>query len=128
MTPPITGRCLCRAVAWAADAAPLWQSHCHCDSCRRATGSAFASFVGMVDGHWCRTGQTPVRFRSSPGVARYFCPACGTPLAYRSSTSPAEVHFHAGTLDRPQDFAPESHDHADERLSWLRLADGLPDR
>ena len=127
MIPPLTGRCLCGAVAWAADAEPLWQSHCHCASCRRATGSAFASFAGMADGHWRWIGLPAAVFRSSPGVERHFCSTCGTPMAYRSTTSPDEMHFHAGTLDRAQDFAPESHDHADERLPWVRLADGLPD-
>jgi hypothetical protein len=59
---------------------------------------------------------------------RFFCPTCGSPLAYRSDDSPGEMHFHAGSLDRPQDFAPEDHDHAAERLPWVRLADGLPQR
>jgi hypothetical protein len=36
------------------------------------------------------------------------------------------MHVNAGSLDRPQDFAPEDRNHAAERLPRLRLAGGLP--
>ena len=125
MTPPFSGRCLCGAVAWATDAVPLWQGHCNCARCRRATGSAFASFVGLADGHWRWTGQPPAVFRSSLGIPRHFCPSCTTPTAFLGTTSPGEMHFYAGTPDRPQGFARQSHDHAGEGLPRVRRAVGL---
>lgn len=126
LTPPFSGRCLCGAVTYRCTAPPLWQAHCHCESCRRATASALASFFGMADGQWHWTGTAPASFASSPATTRSFCPRCGTPMAYRSSRFPGECHFYAATLDRPQDYAPESHVHSDEQLPWLRLADDLP--
>lgn len=121
-----SGRCLCGAIRYTTDAPPLWQSHCHCESCRRATGSPFTSFFGMANGHWRWTGRQPATYASSPGVTRSFCPTCGTPMAYQTATAPDETHFYAATLDDPTIYAPTGHDHLDEMLPWVHLADALP--
>ena len=126
MQPPITGRCLCGAIAYHADAPPLWQMHCHCESCRRATGSAFASFFGLADGTWRWLRGVPAIHASSPDVERLFCPTCGTPLAYRSSRFPGETHLYAGTLDHPETYRPSAHVHFAEAQSWADIHDGLP--
>lgn len=126
MIPPFSGRCLCGAVHYTANAAPLWQAHCHCESCRRATASPFTSFFGIADGQWRWTGADPARFASSPGVERAFCPTCGTQMAYRSHAFPDEMHFYAATLDDPAGFAATGHVHTGEMLPWVHLNDGLP--
>lgn len=126
LDPPFSGRCLCGAVTYACDAAPLWQGHCHCESCRRATASGFTSFFGVADGHWRWTGAAPATYTSSPGVWREFCPTCGTQMAYRTDRFPGECHFYAATLDDPTRYAPTRHYHAGERLPWVHLSDGLP--
>ena len=128
MTPPFTGRCLCGAVSFVCEAEPLWQAHCHCTSCRRATASAFTSFFGMAEDHWHWTGSTPATYRSSPGVQREFCPTCGTQMTYRSTAFPGECHFYAATLDDPAAFTPTVHVHSAERLPWVHLSDGLPQK
>ena len=125
MTPPIDGRCLCGRIAYRAMAAPLWQMHCHCESCRRATASGFTSFFAIADGFWRWTAEEPALFRSSPGVERRFCSTCGTQMAYRSTAAPAEMHFYAATLDDPARYCPTAHDQSAERLPWVVLCDGL---
>ncbi|MEZ5798979.1 MAG: GFA family protein [Paracoccaceae bacterium] len=126
MTPPFSGRCLCGAVTYRCTAAPLWQAHCHCESCRRATASAFTSYFGIRDGAWGWTGAPPATYASSPGTFRDFCPTCGTQMTYRSDRFPGETHFFAATLDQPQAYRPTVHVHTDEQLPWIHLADGLP--
>jgi hypothetical protein len=124
--PRFSGRCLCGAVRYKVAGLPLWQAHCHCESCRRATASPFTSFFGVRDGTWAWTGAHPQTYRSSPGTLRSFCSTCGTPMSYRSDRAPDEMHFYAATLDDPAIYAPGSHDHTDERLTWIVLCDGLP--
>jgi hypothetical protein len=68
MTPPFTGHCLCGAVTYRCTKAPLWQGHCHCESCRRATASPFTSFFGVPNGTWTWTGKTPATYASSIGT------------------------------------------------------------
>lgn len=120
-----TGRCLCGAVRFAYEGPENWRAHCHCESCRRATSSPFTTFFGVPDGAWRWTGEAPKLYQSSPGVRRWFCGTCGSPMAYGSDRHPGELHFYAASLDDPTDFAPERHVHCDEQLPWIVLADGL---
>jgi hypothetical protein len=123
----ITGRCLCGATRYAVDEGSVrWRGHCHCESCRRQTASAFTTFLGVADGHWRWTGAAPRLYRSSPGVERRFCGTCGTPMAYASERSPGEMHFYAATLDDPAGFRPEHHAFWREKMPWIRLSDDLP--
>ncbi len=59
-------------------------------------------------------------------MTRGFCGRCGTPLTYQAERYPGEVHVYVCTLDRPQDFVPQSHVHTGEQLPWLHLDDDLP--
>lgn len=128
MTPPFTGHCFCKAVTYRCDSEPIWQGHCHCESCRRVTASPFTSFFGIRDGTWSWTGLIPASFSSSPGTYRSFCPHCGTPMAYKSTRWSGETHFFAATLDQPWVYRPTGHSNYSERVPWIHLADGLPVR
>ena len=123
---PFGGRCLCGAIRFECDAQPLWQGHCHCESCRRATSSPITSFLGMADGHWRWTGAAPATYPSNPGVWRDFCATCGSQMTYRTTRFPGETHFYAAALHDPTRFTPTRHFHAEEALAWLHLCDTLP--
>lgn len=124
---PTTGRCLCRAVTFAFDGAPLWVAHCHCDSCRRQTSSALATFVGVRAEQVRFSGLAPARYESSPGVIRSFCPKCGSPIAFEAEGKfPGEVHLFLGTLDDQASVAPRSHVHVGEQVPWFEVLDDLP--
>ena len=120
------GHCLCGVVRYDFDGAPLWQAHCHCESCRRNCSAPFTSYLGVAEDGLRWTGEAPAVYVSSPGVARLFCAACGTPMAYRSTRWPGETHLYAASLDDPTDYVPTRHVHWDEHLPWLHLDDGLP--
>ncbi len=47
-------------------------------------------------------------------------------MFYESDRYPNERHFYAALLERSEDVTPTRHDHADEMLAWVHLADGLP--
>ena len=115
---PFGGHCLCGAVRYTCDAQPLWQSLCHCESCRRATSSPFTGFLGMANGHWHWTGQTPATYASSPGVWRDFCGHCGSQMTCRSIRFSGETHFYAASLDDPIAFTPQDEVFASEAMPW----------
>ena len=121
-----TGGCLCGSVRYAFSGKPIWVAHCHCASCRRNTGAAFATFVGLRSDAFTWTRGSAARFESSPGVFRSFCGSCGTPLTYEGKGYPGEVHVNIGSLDDPQAFPPRSHAYVREQLDWVQLADSLP--
>ena len=120
------GGCLCGALRFEARGKPLWVAHCHCRSCRRNTGSAFATFVGYGETQFRVIEGALHTYASSPGVARSFCGTCGTPLSYAAERHPGEIHLYVSTLDRPEVFEPGAHVHVGEQLPWLHLDDGLP--
>lgn len=123
---PITGRCLCGATRYRIDAAPLWSAHCHCDSCRRATGAPMASYLGAALAATSWDGPARLSHSTSPGTFWDRCGQCGSPLAFRAARYPGEIHLHVATLDRPEDYRPDMQVHVDEQLPWLHLADPPP--
>lgn len=117
---------MCGAITFEAQGAPNWSGHCHCHSCRRNTGAAFATFVGWPVEAFSYVQGTPRVFNSSPGVKRSFCSDCGTPLTYESDRFPGEVHAYISTHDDPDAFLPEFHVFVSDAISWLHVEDGLP--
>ena len=120
------GRCLCGAITFAYEGAPLWVAHCHCESCRRQTASPVTTFVGVADKGFRWTEGAPAIFESSPGVRRSFCTRCGTPLAYEADRFPGEVHLYVATLDDPNAVEPSGHVHTAEQIAWFEVHDALP--
>ena len=121
-----TGRCLCGAVTFRFEGTPRWQGHCHCESCRKGCSAPMTSFIGVADGAGTWTGKTPRMYESSPGVRRYFCPTCGSQMAYEADKFPGEIHFYAASLDDPAAYAPTFHVFAEEAVPWLEVEDNLP--
>jgi hypothetical protein len=124
--PTTRGHCLCRALAYEFDGEPKWVAYCHCESCRRATSAAVATYLGVKLEQFRYLQGDPASYQSSPGVWRYFCPRCGSPMAYTADRYPGEVHLHIGTLADPNQFKPRGHVFAAEQLSWFEIADNLP--
>jgi hypothetical protein len=121
----LTGGCLCGALRYRIAGAPAWCAHCHCPSCRRATGAAFATFLGIGRGAFTVTAGQMTVYDSSPGVHRGFCGRCGSALTYESDRWPEEIHILAATLDDPAAVTPEAHVFTRSQLPWIKLADGL---
>jgi hypothetical protein len=122
----IIGHCLCRAIAFACEAAPRWTLNCHCESCRRATSSPMATWICLPKSAFRFTQGAPGHYASSPGVRRGFCAACGSPLTYENERMPDEVHVLAGALDDPNEARPTAHVFSEEQLAWFETADQLP--
>ncbi len=121
------GHCLCGAIKYEFEGKPDWVAYCHCDSCRRHTSSSVATMLGVKVGQFRYLEGTPASYQSSPGVWRYFCPACGSPMAYTNDDKwPGEVHLYLGTLEHPEKFVPTGHVHTGEQLPWFEIHDELP--
>ena len=120
------GRGLCGETRFEHRGPENWCGHCHCESCRRNTSSAFTTFVGVPRNASRSTGREPAVYRSSPGVRRLFCANCGTPIAYDADAYPDEIHFYAACLEYPAGVIPQFHVYCAEKLPWVELADDLP--
>lgn len=123
-----TGGCLCGAVRYQMDGAPLDTVYCHCQSCRKHAGAPVVALAGYRADQMHYTSGQPKVYASSPGVGRAFCPDCGTPLTWEGDGGEIGpmVEILIGTLDAPEAFAPEYHIHHAERVAWFETSDHLP--
>jgi len=122
----VRGRCLCGAVTYRATGTPRHLTHCHCESCRRASGAPFVSWATFRAADFQFTGAAPAQFRSSARAVRTFCGTCGTPLTFQLTGAPEEIDITICSLDDPETLHPEDHTWTQRQLSWISLADGLP--
>lgn len=121
----LTGSCRCKNVSVAVQGPPRFVANCHCRECRIATGSAFATYVGCTEDQVEVSGEPGV-FESSPGVSRLFCTTCGTPIAYRGSRWPGEIHFFVGLFDQAAELVPTAHVYTIDALPWVDDLAALP--
>jgi hypothetical protein len=116
-----TGGCRCGRVSFEARGAPLRVGVCHCESCRRASGSAFEVFVDYPHDAVAIAGE-PAAWSSRPGVERLFCPRCGSPIAYRGADWLGETSLCLGAFAGPEEFTPHHVTFEAEGLDWARRA------
>jgi hypothetical protein len=121
--PTAKGSCQCGAIQFEIEGEPKWIAHCHCADCRRATGAAVSTYVGVEKANARFVAGTPRANSSSVGVRRQFCDTCGSPISYEGERWPTEIHFFVGVFDRPEDFAPKGHAFIEEKLPWLHIVD-----
>jgi hypothetical protein len=106
MTPPspITGRCLCGAVTYSADAEPMVQAVCHCTDCQRQTGGPYSVIVGVPRAALDVQGDTLSSYATvgedhGGETERSFCTNCGAPVFSIAAVMPEVAFLKAGSLD-----------------------------
>ena len=98
------GGCLCRQVRYHLSSEPVATVHCHCKDCQQATGSGFATVLGLADGDVDIRGEPAlqsftVTADSDQKVTRQFCRNCGSPLFTLAENNPGFIWIKAGSLD-----------------------------
>ena len=123
----LAGGCLCGAVRYEIDGAGESASNCHCSMCRKASGAAFVTWLGVAHGNFRYTQGAPASYRSSDIAKRAFCAACGSPLQFDYHGTHDHTHITVGSLDEPARVAPVRHIWVNDRIPWADYADGLPE-
>lgn len=122
-----TGRYHCGDVVYGFQGGAVHSSVCHCSDCRGCAGAPAVAWTAVrKDDFAIRQGE-PALYRSSAEVARWFCGACGTGLAYvNENTLPGLIDIQTATLDDPEAFAPHIHVQMADALVWEEQLGGLP--
>jgi hypothetical protein len=123
MATTLSGSCLCGDVGWEIDGPFAWMAHCHCTMCRKAHGTAFATFVTFPGSslRWTRGRDGSRRFESSPGFFRAFCGRCGSKLPVSDPCGYAP----AGPLVGALGVGPSSHMFVASKAPWYTITDDL---
>ena len=119
------GRCLCGAVSFEAEPPKPAMHACHCEMCRRWTGSALLAVMVPADALRL-TGEEHVRrLQSSDWAERAWCDRCGSGLWYRvTAEGPAQGQYHmpAGLFDEPDRFELRSEIYIDRKPAGYAFA------
>lgn len=121
----LTGRCYCGAVRITTDHAPETVVYCHCTDCRRVSGAPVAAFAAFARDTLKFEPGAPPPVSHAKGVRRWFCAACGSPLAAEYEYLPDQVYVPIGVLDQAAALKPRLHAHAASALPWLHIEDDL---
>lgn len=124
-----TGGCLCGAVRYSCTAEPAMAGHCHCEDCRRSSGSGHSSHLAVPEASITLTGQTTGYARAADSgnvVTRHFCPTCGAALYSTNTGMPGMLFLRASSLDDLEVFKPQMHVYASRAASWDHRSEGLP--
>ncbi|HEV3008701.1 MAG TPA: GFA family protein [Burkholderiales bacterium] len=123
----LKGGCYCGAVRYEAAGTPFNETNCHCSICRRTTSAPFVAWFSVRRGDFRFVAGTPTQFNSTDKGRRAFCGRCGTQLTFESTDVPGEIDIAAVSLDDPNAVPPKDHTRTSSKLSWVKLADGLPE-
>ncbi|MFN8908574.1 MAG: GFA family protein [Betaproteobacteria bacterium] len=118
------GKCLCGAVHFWSDEAPVFELLCHCRDCQRATGSAYAPVAFFTEKALKVSGE--VKYYESLGssgkrIGRGFCPTCGSNLFGRLEKLPGLLSIRAGALDDPNQFHPKLRIYVADAPAWAQI-------
>ncbi|KFI31299.1 aldehyde-activating protein [Haematobacter massiliensis] len=120
-----TGRCLCGGVQISIRNAPATLGACHCENCRRWTGSALIALSVAPQDIAIVGSDRITAYRSSDWATRSFCTVCGSTLWYRLTVPTPEAASYeipVGLLDNPHGLALTSEIYIDRKPDGYVLA------
>ena len=125
----LTGSCLCGAVAYSTAVEVKDFYFCHCEQCRKVTGSAFAANILARPAEVCwLKGAERVRRFDYPGDRSFtttFCTVCGSPLPFLNKSG-TTLFIPAGTLDGDPGVAVGHNIFWKEHAAWFEQGLAAP--
>ena len=128
----IRGSCLCGGIRFEIDRTNGPFELCHCPRCRKASGSAFVSGLGvrvedfrlLAGAELVRTWEAPLR-EHPPPYRVAFCGRCGSPAP--SPPDDADwFEIPAGLLEDDPGLRPDKHIFVECSSAWFAITDALP--
>lgn len=125
----LSGSCLCGSVAYEISGESLHFYHCHCQRCRKASGTGHASNIIMrpTSVTWT-AGEQLLTYYKVPEAKRFatvFCNNCGS-LMPRVAPDLSVAVIPAGTLDTDPGVRPEARIFQNSKADWSCEAGDLP--
>ncbi|WP_066551981.1 GFA family protein [Croceicoccus bisphenolivorans] len=122
------GGCQCGHVRYRLDDEPFAVHCCHCRTCQRESGSAFA-LNGLIEADRLTIlAGEPVRVEtpSDSGKGQFIarCPQCQVALwSHYGGMGEKGSFVRIGTLDNPDAFAPDIHIFTRSKQPWVVIAE-----
>ena len=125
----ISGKCLCGAVSYTCSIPPVFSGNCHCNDCKKTSGSGYATAMFFPEDSVSISGK--VKYFESKGssgkmVKRGFCPTCGSQMFGIPEVMPGMLAIRAGSLENLSDYEPQMDIYTSHSTVWDVMAEGLP--
>ena len=124
---PIEGGCVCGAIRYRLNAAPLSLYACHCKRCQSYSGGAYSMSMPALrkDFEILQGVATEYNEPADSGrtLAVFFCAKCGTRVWHAPAHSPEQINIKPGTLDDTSWIAPVAHLWTSRMQPGTRLED-----
>ena len=125
----VTGGCLCGAVRYEIEAAPITTRICWCHLCQRI-GAGGATVNVCFPKAAARISGQPRDFVSTADsgnvMHRRFCQDCGVHLFSEAESRPHLIFVRAGTLDDPEVAQPAATIWVSAAPSWACIDERIP--
>lgn len=123
-----TGSCLCGGIRYEihGEIGPILL--CHCQRCRKANGTAYASNapIKVSDFRITQGEHLLKKYTSTPTTTRCFCSECAAPIISIKADTPDLYRLRIGTLDTPLTQRPTQHIFVGSKAEWENICDDLP--
>lgn len=115
--------CCCEAVTIEVEGDPVIHAVCHCNNCKRRTGSAFGISAYFKDAQIRGTsGETATyRIAGTNPQERFFCTTCGTMLFWKNRAFSGLTGVAGGCFTDPPLPEPTHTVSNQGRCPWLQL-------
>jgi hypothetical protein len=118
----IIGGCLCGAIRYEIDSKPFRTANCHCDDCRKATGSAYATNLFFKEEQIIILQGTLKKFRHSADsnctMTKEFCGTCGSQIFGSSTNRSGVKNVKVGSIDDASFVKPDVNLYTVHALSY----------
>lgn len=102
MKTKFSGNCLCGQVSYVVDASPAIVARCHCDECRKTSGTGHAIGAMFPKSDVTISGTTSqFKYMSGKGseVTKAFCATCGSPIYGTNTSAPDHLTLTLGSMN-----------------------------
>ena len=123
-----SGKCLCGAVTYEVVGPPVVVAQCHCQECRRLSGTGHTVGAMFRSGQITLNGQlAEFKYESEAGskVTKAFCVNCGSPIYGSNTRLPDHMTLTLGTMDEARELSVEVVIFARNRPHWDRVDDDV---
>jgi hypothetical protein len=123
-----SGKCLCGNVSYQCHSEPKAVFNCHCEDCRRATGSVFGTNLFVPEAKVEISGEVSSYSHISDSgstMTKRFCPNCGSLLFGSNTAKPNVVSIRAGTVDQLALIKPQINLFMDKKVPSTSIDENL---
>jgi hypothetical protein len=125
----ITGGCLCGAIRYEIEGEPFRIANCHCDDCRKATGSAYATNVFFQKDQITLLQGTLKKFEhtadSGNTMFKEFCDNCGSQVLGGGSMRPGVKSVKVGSIDDASFVKPDVNLYTSHKLGCTLIDENI---